>query len=147
MSSNSWLEIYICRVMPRIWEAQTCRSSSCQRHFEAHDNVGFPIFLCLFSDTILLTSFGICEELVVSFHCFPGGRYPSLRVAYIDEVEETGKDKSKKMVEKVYYSTLVKVAPPTKPIDSSEPIQNLDQVPVLVCFTACSDFIIFRNLI
>ncbi|KAI9402179.1 hypothetical protein POPTR_001G230000v4 [Populus trichocarpa] len=54
--------------------------------------------------------------------------YPSLRVAYIDEVEETGKDKSKKMVEKVYYSTLVKVAPPTKPIDSSEPIQNLDQV-------------------
>ncbi|CAK7331752.1 unnamed protein product [Dovyalis caffra] len=54
--------------------------------------------------------------------------YPSLRVAYIDEVEETGKDKFKKMVEKVYYSTLVKVAPPTKPIDSSEPVQNLDQV-------------------
>ncbi|KAJ6315844.1 hypothetical protein OIU78_019171 [Salix suchowensis] len=54
--------------------------------------------------------------------------YPSLRVAYIDEVEETGKDKSKKMVEKVYYSTLVKVAPQTKPIDSSGPVQNLDQV-------------------
>uniref|UniRef100_A0A6N2KJI9 1,3-beta-glucan synthase n=2 Tax=Salix viminalis TaxID=40686 RepID=A0A6N2KJI9_SALVM len=54
--------------------------------------------------------------------------YPSLRVAYIDEVEETGKDKSKKMVEKVYYSTLVKVAPPTKAIDSSGPVQNLDQV-------------------
>ncbi|KAJ6755472.1 CALLOSE SYNTHASE 2 [Salix purpurea] len=54
--------------------------------------------------------------------------YPSLRVAYIDEVEETGKDKSKKIVEKVYYSTLVKVAPQTKPIDSSGPVQNLDQV-------------------
>ncbi|KAA8520299.1 hypothetical protein F0562_014555 [Nyssa sinensis] len=50
--------------------------------------------------------------------------YPSLRVAYIDEVEETGKDKSKKMVEKVYYSALVKAVP--KSVDSSE--QNLDQV-------------------
>eukprot|EP00257_Ricinus_communis_P024413 XP_015584611.1 callose synthase 1 isoform X3 [Ricinus communis] len=54
--------------------------------------------------------------------------YPSLRVAYIDEVEETSKDKSNKMVEKVYYSALVKAGPPTKPIDSSEPVQNLDQV-------------------
>ncbi|KAG8646373.1 callose synthase 1 isoform X1 [Manihot esculenta] len=56
--------------------------------------------------------------------------YPSLRVAYIDEVEETskGKSNSNKMVEKVYYSTLVKAGPPTEPIDSSEPVQNLDQV-------------------
>ncbi|KAJ8748765.1 hypothetical protein K2173_011320 [Erythroxylum novogranatense] len=53
--------------------------------------------------------------------------YPSLRVAYIDEVEETSQDKLKK-IEKVYYSALVKAAPPTKPMDSSEPIQNLDQV-------------------
>lgn len=56
------------------------------------------------------------------------GRYPSLRVAYIDEVEETSKDKSKKMVNKVYYSALAKVASPTKPSDSSEPVQSLDQV-------------------
>uniref|UniRef100_A0AAU6MVS9 1,3-beta-glucan synthase n=1 Tax=Paeonia lactiflora TaxID=35924 RepID=A0AAU6MVS9_PAELC len=53
--------------------------------------------------------------------------YPSLRVAYIDEVEETSKDKSKKTVEKVYYSALVKAALP-KSIDSSDPVQNLDQV-------------------
>uniref|UniRef100_A0A2P2MMM7 1,3-beta-glucan synthase n=5 Tax=Rhizophora mucronata TaxID=61149 RepID=A0A2P2MMM7_RHIMU len=55
-------------------------------------------------------------------------KYPSLRVAYIDEVEEASKDNSKRMVEKVYYSALVKAAPPTKPLDSSEPVQNLDQV-------------------
>ncbi|XP_055960486.1 callose synthase 1-like isoform X2 [Mercurialis annua] len=54
--------------------------------------------------------------------------YPSLRVAYIDEVEETSKDKSKKTVEKVYYSALVKAGPPTKLIDSSQSVQNLDQV-------------------
>ncbi|KAF5445815.1 hypothetical protein F2P56_031502 [Juglans regia] len=55
-------------------------------------------------------------------------KYPSLRVAYIDEVEETGKDNSKKTVQKVYYSALVKAALPTKSIDSSEPVQNLDQI-------------------
>ncbi|KAF5736396.1 callose synthase 2-like [Tripterygium wilfordii] len=54
--------------------------------------------------------------------------YPSLRVAYIDEVEETSKDKTKRTIEKVYYSALVKAPLPTKPIDSSEPVQNLDQV-------------------
>ncbi|CAM0878858.1 unnamed protein product [Alopecurus aequalis] len=48
--------------------------------------------------------------------------YPSLRVAYIDEVEETTKDRSKK-IEKVYYSALVKAAV-TKPDD---PGQKLDQ--------------------
>ncbi|KAL3815028.1 hypothetical protein ACJIZ3_016296 [Penstemon smallii] len=53
-------------------------------------------------------------------------KYPSLRVAYIDEVEQTGRDKSGKMVEKVYYSALVKAAP--KSVDSSEPDQKLDQV-------------------
>ncbi|KAJ6325907.1 hypothetical protein OIU78_013073 [Salix suchowensis] len=53
--------------------------------------------------------------------------YPSLRVAYIDEVEETSPDKSKKVIQKVYYSSLVKAALP-KSIDSSEPVQNLDQV-------------------
>lgn len=58
-------------------------------------------------------------------------RYPSLRVAYIDEVEETSKDKYKKTVEKVYYSALVKAAEPTKSIDSSGPVQTLDQVQVL----------------
>ncbi|KAF6151837.1 hypothetical protein GIB67_010411 [Kingdonia uniflora] len=54
--------------------------------------------------------------------------YPSLRVAYIDEVEEPSKDKSKKN-EKFYYSALVKAALP-KPINSLEdqPVQNLDQV-------------------
>lgn len=53
-------------------------------------------------------------------------RYPSVRVAYIDEVEETGGDRHGKKVEKVYYSTLVKAVP--KSVDSSEPDQKLDQV-------------------
>ncbi|XP_027158791.1 callose synthase 2-like [Coffea eugenioides] len=53
-------------------------------------------------------------------------KYPSIRVAYIDEVEEPSKDKTKKTVEKVYYSALVKAMP--KSVDSSEPDQNLDQV-------------------
>jgi callose synthase len=51
------------------------------------------------------------------------GSYPSLRVAYIDEVEEPSKDRNKK-TEKVYYSALVKAAV-TKPDD---PGQKLDQV-------------------
>ncbi|CAI0440658.1 unnamed protein product [Linum tenue] len=41
---------------------------------------------------------------------FPIDRYPSLRVAYIDEVEEPNKDKTKKVNQKVYYSVLVKAA-------------------------------------
>ncbi|XP_056169325.1 callose synthase 3-like [Syzygium oleosum] len=49
--------------------------------------------------------------------------YPSVRVAYIDEVEEPSKDRPEKINQKAYYSTLVKAA-----IDSSEPVQNLDQV-------------------
>ncbi|KAL4596955.1 hypothetical protein ACB092_12G201100 [Castanea dentata] len=53
-------------------------------------------------------------------------RHPSVRVAYIDEVEEPVY--SEKGVQKVYYSTLVKATPPTKATDSSEPVQNLDQV-------------------
>ncbi|KAM7497427.1 hypothetical protein LguiA_021841 [Lonicera macranthoides] len=52
--------------------------------------------------------------------------YPSLRVAYIDEVEEPSKDRSKKFNQKVYYSSLVKAAMPKS--NSSEPGQNLDQV-------------------
>ncbi|KAK2998881.1 hypothetical protein RJ639_024246, partial [Escallonia herrerae] len=52
--------------------------------------------------------------------------YPSLRVAYIDEVEEPSKDRSKKINQKVYYSALVKAAMPKS--NSSEPGQNLDQV-------------------
>lgn len=48
-------------------------------------------------------------------------------MAYIDEVEEPSKDRSKKINQKAYYSTLVKAALP-KSIDSSEPVQNLDQV-------------------
>ncbi|KAL6341057.1 hypothetical protein AAG906_032172 [Vitis piasezkii] len=51
--------------------------------------------------------------------------YPSLRVAYIDEVEEPSKDR-KKINQKAYYSVLVKAAPPN--INSSEPVQNLDQI-------------------
>lgn len=53
-------------------------------------------------------------------------RYPSLRVAYIDEVEETSSDGSKKKGN-VYYSSLVKAALVTAG-DSTEPVQNLDQV-------------------
>ncbi|RDX97868.1 Callose synthase 3, partial [Mucuna pruriens] len=52
-------------------------------------------------------------------------RYPSLRVAYIDEVEEPVND-SKKKINKVYYSCLVKAMP--KSSSSSEPEQNLDQM-------------------
>lgn len=53
-------------------------------------------------------------------------RYPSLRVAYIDEVEEPNKDRTKKVNQKVYYSALVKAAMPKS--NSTEPGQNLDQV-------------------
>ncbi|XP_061367624.1 callose synthase 3-like [Gastrolobium bilobum] len=53
-------------------------------------------------------------------------RYPSLRVAYIDEVEEPIKDSRQKKINKVYYSCLVKAMP--KSSNSSEPEQNLDQV-------------------
>lgn len=60
-------------------------------------------------------------------------RYPSLRVAYIDEVEEPSKDRSKK-IEKVYYSALVKAAL-AKADDSDEPVQNLDEVK---CFRTCN---------
>ncbi|KAM0946799.1 putative 1,3-beta-glucan synthase [Dioscorea sansibarensis] len=49
--------------------------------------------------------------------------YPSLRVAYIDEVEETHGGK----MEKVYYSVLVKAAG-AKPENPAEPTPNLDQV-------------------
>ncbi|KAL5539883.1 hypothetical protein UlMin_043582 [Ulmus minor] len=54
--------------------------------------------------------------------------YPSLRVAYIDEVEQPSKDRSKKVNQKVYYSTLVKAALPSKSIDSQELSHNLDQI-------------------
>ena len=64
--------------------------------------------------------------MVTCIYLIFSGRYPSIRVAYIDEVEEPSKDKTKKTVEKVYYSALVKAMP--KSVDSSEPDQNLDQV-------------------
>jgi callose synthase len=54
--------------------------------------------------------------------------YPSLRVAYIDEVEQTHKESYKGADEKIYYSALVKAAPQTKSMDSSESVQTLDQV-------------------
>ncbi|PPS05987.1 hypothetical protein GOBAR_AA14662 [Gossypium barbadense] len=51
-------------------------------------------------------------------------KYPSLRVAYIDEIEQRSEDRSKKLNGKVnYFSVLVRAVP--KSIDSSE--QNLDQ--------------------
>ncbi|KAL8241403.1 hypothetical protein R6Q59_014757 [Mikania micrantha] len=52
--------------------------------------------------------------------------YPSLRVAYIDEVEEPSKDATKKINHKVYYSALVKAMPNST--NTSETGQNLDQV-------------------
>ncbi|XP_062171456.1 callose synthase 3 [Alnus glutinosa] len=52
--------------------------------------------------------------------------YPSLRVAYIDEVEVTNQDRSKKINEKVYYSCLVKANLPKS--NSSDPVQNLDEI-------------------
>jgi len=58
------------------------------------------------------------------FHC---GRYPSLRVAYIDEVEQTH-IYSKGTSENFYYSALVKAAPQTYSTDSSDSGHMLDQV-------------------
>ncbi|KAL4186373.1 hypothetical protein AMTRI_Chr09g13790 [Amborella trichopoda] len=49
-------------------------------------------------------------------------KYPALRVAYIDEVEEPCPGKSKTATEKVYYSALVKAVP------SQDQEQQLDQV-------------------
>ncbi|KAI8004308.1 Callose synthase 3 [Camellia lanceoleosa] len=60
-------------------------------------------------------------------------KYPSLRVAYIDEVEEPSKDASKKINQKVYYSKLVKAALP-KSANSSKAVQNLDQVKTKALF-------------
>lgn len=54
--------------------------------------------------------------------------YPSLRVAYIDEVEEKSKDKSKKGNQKVYYSVLVKAALPKSTSSEDPQVQSLDQV-------------------
>lgn len=51
--------------------------------------------------------------------------YPSLRVAYVDEVEEVSRDRSRQ-IKKVYYSALVKAALP-KSSDSKEAGQTLDQ--------------------
>ncbi|PPS15155.1 hypothetical protein GOBAR_AA05417 [Gossypium barbadense] len=51
-------------------------------------------------------------------------KYPSLRLAYIDEIEQRSEDRSKKLNGKVnYFSVLVRAVP--KSFDSSE--QNLDQ--------------------
>ncbi|KAF8090598.1 hypothetical protein N665_0472s0027 [Sinapis alba] len=52
--------------------------------------------------------------------------YPSLRVAYIDEVEQTSED-SKETSEKIYYSALAKAAPQTNHTGSSISV-NQDQV-------------------
>ncbi|MFS7931875.1 putative 1,3-beta-glucan synthase [Helianthus anomalus] len=53
--------------------------------------------------------------------------YPSLRVAYIDEVEEPSYGRSEKVRDNVsYYSVLVKAVP--KSADASDRDQNLDQV-------------------
>ncbi|MCH79276.1 callose synthase 3-like, partial [Trifolium medium] len=54
-------------------------------------------------------------------------RYPSLRVAYIDEVEEPSKERPKK-ISKVYYSCLVKAMPKSSSPSETEPEQCLDQV-------------------
>lgn len=82
-------------------------------------------------------------------------RYPSLRVAYIDEVEEpisedgsaeaanessAGKSsKFKPKVQKVYYSKLVKVPPKrSDSTDSAEAVENLDQVTFILCIYLCN---------
>ncbi|CAL0316283.1 unnamed protein product [Lupinus luteus] len=54
-------------------------------------------------------------------------QYPSLRVAYIDEVEEPSKERPKK-INKVYYSCLVKAMPKSTCPADTEPVQYLDQV-------------------
>ncbi|XP_076942400.1 callose synthase 3-like [Bidens hawaiensis] len=51
--------------------------------------------------------------------------YPSLRVAYIDEVEEPSKDAPKKINHNVYYSVLVKAMPNSNAYETGK---NLDQI-------------------
>lgn len=78
---------------------------------------------------IILLLQQITRYLVV----FSGYRYPSLRVAYVDELEERIQDDlnpSKKTIT-TYYSALAKAALPTS-TNSKEPVQNLDQVILLV---------------
>ncbi|XP_076955761.1 callose synthase 2-like [Bidens hawaiensis] len=54
-------------------------------------------------------------------------KYPSIRVAYIDEVEEPRYDESEKVIDNMsYYSVLVKAIPMSA--DASDRDQNLDQV-------------------
>lgn len=57
---------------------------------------------------------------------FVNDRYPSLRVAYVDELEERSEDGSKK-TNKIYYSALAKAALASS-TNSNEAGQNLDQV-------------------
>ncbi|KAF2545040.1 hypothetical protein F2Q70_00019470 [Brassica cretica] len=71
------------------------------------------------------TTIGFYFSTMPLFSCV---RYPSIRVAYIDEVEQTHKASYKGTEEKIYYSALVKAAPQTKPMDSSESVQTLDQL-------------------
>jgi hypothetical protein len=56
--------------------------------------------------------------------CYISCSHSSLRVAYIDEVEDRVGEKK---METAYYSTLVKVAL-NKDSESADPVQNLDQV-------------------
>lgn len=82
----------------------------------------------------LMTTYGLSflfwfnvKNVIVFINLIFMIRYPSLRVAYIDEVEETSDEKMKKVVDRVsYYSVLVKAVP--KSGDSSDPVQNQDQV-------------------
>lgn len=73
------------------------------------------------------TSQSLLMVYMLLTNVFLDDRYPSLRVAYVDEVEEPSKDRPKKINQKVYYSALVKAALP-KSSNSSDPVQILDQV-------------------
>lgn len=84
-----------------------------------------------------LISFGLFYRILLfALPFYPFGRYPSLRVAYIDEVEDTS-GSSKTNQKKIYYSALVRAAPPTKSMDSSES-QPLDQVPWSLQMVHCN---------
>lgn len=90
-------------------------------------------------------------ELVIILFLF-WCSYPSLRVAYIDEVEQPSKDTSKKTSEKLYYSALVKaniaktdtMADPG--LDPMGSFQNLDQVTFRYWLILFSFFFFFAKL-
>lgn len=107
--SSGWHEIYLCCYLPNLWKSETEWRSSCNRHSEFDGQVCFVCWSK--NDCTISLSYFVQDSNSCWFLC----SNPSLRVAYIDEVEEREGGK----VQKVYYSVLVKA------------VDNLDQVIIL----------------